>query len=76
MKQSKYFSREIANLGQNKRKELQKNMNIKRFISGMVLFPIVAIIIVFGNKYIVDIAVSIVAIMSLHEFYKAFRTSR
>ena len=51
-------------------------MNVKRFISGMVLFPIVAVIIIFGNQYIVDIAVSIVAIMSLHEFYKAFRTSR
>lgn len=58
------------------RKELQKSMNVKRFISGMVLFPIVAVIVIFGNQYIVDIAVSIVAIMSLHEFYKAFRTSR
>lgn len=51
-------------------------MNIKRLISGVVLFPIVAVIIIFGNEYIVDIAVSIVAIMSIHEFYKAFRTSR
>lgn len=51
-------------------------MNVKRLISGMVLFPIVAVILIFGNQYIVDIAVSIVAIMSIHEFYKAFRTSR
>lgn len=51
-------------------------MNVKRFISGMVLFPIVAVIIIFGNDYVVDIAVALVAIMSIHEFYKAFRTSR
>lgn len=50
-------------------------MDIKRFLSGIILFPIVAAIIIFGNKYVVDVAISIVAIMSLHEFYKAFNTS-
>lgn len=50
-------------------------MNVKRFLSGIILFPIVAVIVIFGNKYVVDIAVSIVAILSIHEFYKAFTTS-
>lgn len=49
-------------------------MNVKRVVSGLVLFPLVVVLLVFGNKYIVDVAVSIIAIMSLHEFYKAFRT--
>ncbi len=49
-------------------------MNVKRVVSGLTLFPIVVILLVFGNKYVVDIAISIIAIMSLHEFYKAFRT--
>ena len=48
-------------------------MSIKRIISGVILFPIFAIILIFGNKYIVDVFISIVAIMSLHEFYKAFK---
>lgn len=48
-------------------------MNIKRFLSGVILFPIFAIIIIFANKYIIDILISIVAIMCLHEFYKAFK---
>lgn len=48
-------------------------MSIKRFLSGIILFPIFAIIMVFANKYIIDCMVSIIAIMSLHEFYKAFR---
>ena len=48
-------------------------MSIKRILSGIVLFPIFALILIFGNKYLVDVFVSIIAIMSLHEFYKAFR---
>ena len=50
-------------------------MNIKRLLSGTILFPIFAIIIIFGNKYIVDIFISIIALLSLHEFYKAFKGS-
>ena len=48
-------------------------MNIKRVLSGVILFPILAIILIFGNKYLVDVFISIIAIMSLHEFYKAFK---
>jgi len=50
-------------------------MNVKRIVSGLVLFPFVAIILIFGNKYVVDIVISLIAIMSLHEFYKAFKVS-
>ena len=39
-------------------------MNVKRVVSGLVLFPLVVVLLVFGNKYIVDVAVSIIAIMS------------
>ena len=48
-------------------------MTMKRILSGAILFPIFALIMIFGNKYIIDIGISIIAIMSLHEFYKAFR---
>ena len=48
-------------------------MSIKRFLSGIILFPIFAVILIFGNKYLVDVFISIIAIMSLHEFYKAFK---
>lgn len=51
-------------------------MNVKRVISGLVLFPIVAILLVFGNQYVVDIAIAGIALMSIHEFYKAFRTGK
>lgn len=48
-------------------------MDLKRVLSGIILFPILAIILIFGNKYLVDVFISIIAIMSLHEFYKAFK---
>ena len=48
-------------------------MNIKRLLSGIILFPIFAILMVFGDTYLIDLVISIVAIMCLHEFYKAFR---
>ncbi len=51
-------------------------MNVKRVVSGLTLFPLVVILLVFGNKYVVDVAISIIAVMSLHEFYKAFRTGK
>lgn len=48
--------------------------NLKRVLSGVILFPIVAIVLIFGNQYFVDAAIAIIAIMTLHEFYKAFKT--
>ena len=48
-------------------------MNFKRVLSGLILFPLFAVIMIFANKYVIDIAIAIVAIMCLHEFYKAFK---
>ena len=38
-------------------------MNYKRVLSGVILFPIMAIIFIFGNTYFVDPLISIIAIM-------------
>ncbi len=48
-------------------------MDFKRIASALVGFPLVAIILIFGNKYLVDIAVSIIAILSLHEYFHSFK---
>lgn len=48
-------------------------MDIKRITSALLGFPLVVIILVFGNKYIVDITFAIVAAMSLHEYFNAFK---
>ena len=49
-------------------------MNLKRILSALVLFPIVAIILIFGDKYLVDIAVSLIAILTLHEYFNSFES--
>ena len=48
-------------------------MDIKRITSALIGFPIVVILLVFGNNYIVDIIFAIVAAMSLHEYFNAFK---
>ena len=47
-------------------------MNLKRIISALVLFPIVALILIFGDKYLVDITVCLIAILTLHEYFNSF----
>ncbi len=48
-------------------------MNVKRVTSALLGFPLVAVILIFGNKHIVDIGFAIIAAMSLHEFFNAFK---
>ena len=50
-------------------------MNLKRIISGLIGFPIVVLIFLLGNKYVIDIAVTILAVISVHEYTHCFKTS-
>lgn len=47
-------------------------MDIKRITSTVLGLPMVIVVLLFGNKYIIDIALAIVAMISLHEYYNAF----
>lgn len=47
-------------------------MNITRLTSALLGMPLVIIILVFGNVYVVDIAFAIIAAIALHEFLKCF----
>lgn len=46
-------------------------MDMKRITSGLLGFPLVVIILLIGNKYIVDIALAIVAILAMSEYFHA-----
>ena len=46
---------------------------MKRVISALIGFPIVAFILIFGNQIVIDVAFSLVAIICLYEFYNAFK---
>ncbi len=43
-------------------------MSFKRVLSGLLGLPIVALVLIFGNKYIIDIFLSVIAIISMHEY--------
>lgn len=47
-------------------------MDIKRVTSALFGLPMVIIVLLFGNKYVIDVVLSIVAIISLQEYYNAF----
>lgn len=46
-------------------------MDIKRITSALLGFPLVLIILLIGNKIIVDIALSIIAILAMNEYFNA-----
>ena len=46
-------------------------MDFKRISSALLGFPVVALILVLGNKYVVDVAFTIIAIMSMYEYFHA-----
>ena len=46
-------------------------MDIKRLTSGLLGFPLVLIILLIGDKIVVDIALSIIALLSMNEYFNA-----
>ena len=45
-------------------------MDIKRFLTAIIGFPLVMILLIFGNKYIIDAIIAIIAIIAMHEYAK------
>jgi len=48
-------------------------MDLKRLTSALLGFPLVILVIVLGNKYIIDVVLAIIAIIALNEYYNAFK---
>jgi len=49
-------------------------MNVKRFISTLLGVPLTVAILLTKNAYIIDISITIIALICLYELYKAFET--
>lgn len=45
-------------------------MNIKRILTTVIGLPIVMLIFIFGNKYIIDCLAALIAIVALSEYFK------
>lgn len=48
-------------------------MNLTRIVTGVLGFPLVAIVLIFGNEIVIDVAFAIIAAMSLHEYFNAMK---
>ncbi len=46
-------------------------MDIKRITSGLLGFPLVLIVFIFGNKIVVDIFLAIIAMLAMNEYFNA-----
>ncbi len=46
-------------------------MNVQRILTGVIGFPIVILLLVLGNKYVLDVAMAIIACIAIHEYFKA-----
>lgn len=46
-------------------------MNLQRILTGVIGFPIVILVFVFGNKYLIDVIASVIACIGIHEYFKA-----
>lgn len=50
-----------------------RNMDIKRITSGLLGFPLVLIILLLGNKIVVDIALAIIALLAMNEYFNSVK---
>lgn len=48
-------------------------MKAKRIATGLIGFPIVALVLIFGNKYLIDVAFAIIAALSVYEYNHALK---
>ena len=45
-------------------------MKLKRILSGLIGFPIIALIFIYGNTYIIDAFIGIISIIAMYEYLK------
>ncbi len=48
-------------------------MDIKRITSGLLGFPLVLIVLLLGHKIVVDIALAIIALLAMNEYFNAIK---
>lgn len=48
-------------------------MNVKRLLSVVLGLPVVILVLALGNQYFIDIFFSVVAIISMYEYFNAVK---
>ena len=54
---------------------MEDYMNIKRILTTLIGFPLVTLIIIYGNKYLMDCLIGIIACIAIHEYFKLDKNS-
>ena len=55
----------------NNYKWKESSMKLKRILSGLIGFPIVALIFIYGNTYIIDAFIAVISIIAMYEYLNA-----
>ena len=45
-------------------------MSVKRILTTVIGLPIVVIVLIFANKYIIDVIIALMAIIAMNEYIK------
>jgi len=48
-------------------------MKTKRILTALIGFPIVVLLLIFGNNHVINVVFAITAIMAIREFFNAFK---
>jgi len=48
-------------------------MKLKRIITGLIGLPIVALILIYGNIYVIDVLFALVALIAIYEYFNSFK---
>ena len=48
-------------------------MKLKRILSGVIGLPIVSLVLIYGNIYVIDVVFTFVALIALHEYFNALK---
>ena len=57
-------------------KKEKRAKTIKRTITGVIAFPILAVILIFSNTIIMDIFTAIIACISMYEYFHCFKSTK
>lgn len=49
-------------------------MKLKRILSGLIGLPIVALILIYGNIYVIDVLFALVALIVIYEYFNSFKS--
>lgn len=52
----------------------KKTKKMQRFLSGVILFPIVALVLIFANDFELDILLALVSVMCVYEYANCYKT--